>query len=395
MSAAASAAELKFTGISVAGTNEVFALGSSSFVYNVGYSPDFGYAFGSGIRIVALDGRLKLMQEKIEKELVLPEDLVQAFLVVAENKLAQVRDIKPINSFELSQIYDPENQSTMAVAKQFMREMIYWYNFYRVPSEGLNISQGEYGSRKFQASFYESIAAQSQTNSTVQLLIGDVGATGVSRLAELYGEASGRKIRRIYLGSQREIDTNALARTIQSMTRENANPILIFEEVDRYSFAAKSVLTYLLHHRHLLGNASVIITESNKEPLPERQSFWDLEGTNGWGPNVDALHVVRRPASPAVYEKIIEKVLPESLARMAKMRGMKSAELALPSPIVERLALAVYGLQEKTGVSQVRTLFDALERANKHICDEELNSTSEMQNWLTAVKDYEEAIIFR
>jgi hypothetical protein len=306
---------------------------------------------------------LQLIQDEIERHLVLPQSLVRSFIMVGEKRIsARARPLR---------LTVKRVQRGPEAAKKFVRA---------------SLASGAYFLPRGQ-------------HPTVQLLIGDAGASGVSDLVRLYAEARGRHILGFSFFGRPDLKT--VAQKIQDELDVNPSPIILIENLEHLSPEALQALEALIKYPALARNATIILTTESHSLLPpfhegsEVLANYGVEFLKDLKPYIDVIHVVRRPQSPNYYRRILEIKVKELLTRLAFLHKLVSPPvLADEDRILNDLARGLFEAQERMGHSLLRTTEFLLAQADVNNCEDFLSPRPDVnnENLVKAIEAYGKAL---
>ncbi|MBK7844603.1 MAG: hypothetical protein IPJ71_13085 [Bdellovibrionales bacterium] len=289
---------------------------------------------------------LQYLLNHIQASVALPQTLLRTFISVAEKSLKPKKDNYPIS---------PDRYPENSIARLFIQESISaaFYHLkgnYQLPYQmGLLLSDG---SESLSAEALREVQRDSTTKrGTVQILFGDVGASGVSSLVTEYAKASGRQLEHIHAGWH-FVDIRALAAEIQGHVRQGNAPILYFDQLNRYPDEILEAVAALTENRALIGNASLIVSFK-----PDAFGGTNRNLLNRIVSSSEALHTVGHPRSWHYYADFIRINLPAVLNLIArKNQHNKNLILMNEESTITQLANASWNIQEDTGRSLFREL---------------------------------------
>lgn len=293
------------------------------------------------------DSRLQSIQDKIDEKLVLPPSLVRSFILVAENRIPQTRSIE-LNG------QDPDVLDDMfRIQYHRVKSSIPPLYLYKPRNRGAKLRKATQFLNKYSATH----------ESSVQVLIGDEGASGVGSLVEKYAKATKRQLVRPG-ESQSVLD---LLDQIARQSFSGKRPVVLVDQLNLASEHKLNLVLCLLKNRALLGDASLVIGlgshhywsyEKTKPPIQSLgEAFVATNAQDSRGHALaaivslaDSVHLVRMPQSIKYYQAIVSMLVAKNLKRS------KNVQLKNQKKIIKLLAASAFDLQQTLDHSMVNLL---------------------------------------
>jgi hypothetical protein len=292
--------------------------------------------------------QLQDLLNHIQESVTLPQSVLRTFISVAE---------KSLNPKKNNHTVSIDSYPKDSIARLFIQESIsaafYHLNGYSQLKYKMLMPLSDHSESLSPQALSEVQSASWHERGTLQVLIGDVGASGVSSLVTEYAKASERQLVLIHPGW--DPDIRELAWKIQRRVRQGNAPILFFDQLGRQPTEVLEAVAALTENRALIGNASLIFSF-------KADSFnMNNSGIKRIFSSSEAFHVVGHPRSWHYYADFIRINLPAPLNQIARRNDQaKNPILINEGLIVTQLAKAAWELQEATGRSMFRDLGMAL-----------------------------------
>ncbi|MCB9025274.1 MAG: hypothetical protein H6625_03080 [Bdellovibrionaceae bacterium] len=315
------------------------------------------------------DQKLQILKNTIDENIVLPFSLVKSFILLAEKRILTrppyEKLVPRINShvdrFVLTESYDlmkeGRNKNNL---EDYLNE-----SFKSASRVNSAFSDFNFNAREY--------------NPSVQILLSDDGSTGDTQLVLSYAKASGRLL--FDVNSLRTLyQKGELLSKIQKIVHKGASPVIYIKDLNNYSDDFLKDILVLLENKILLGNASLIISIDGLLHSKYDNYHPDFDATKRTLLDVfevnisensklirkiakyaDGIHFVRFPQSAFYYKKIIENLVPKTLASYSEQYNkIKTIRLEYQSTLVSDLAEAVFELQQHTKQSLIKPLVEVI-----------------------------------
>ncbi|MBK9040138.1 MAG: hypothetical protein IPL83_13405 [Bdellovibrionales bacterium] len=291
---------------------------------------------------------LQYLLNHIQESVTLPQTVLRTFISVAEKSLKPKE-----NNYPISLDSYPED----SISRTFIQESIsaafyYLKGYYQLPHRMLRLLSDS-SERVSPRVLSEVLSDSWHERGTIQVLLGDEGASGVSSLVTEYAKASERQLVQIH--PRWNSDISDLAGEIQSHVRQGNAPILFFDQLGRHPAEVLEAVAALTENRALIGNASLIVSFKPDAFNMNNSHIKRIVSSS------EAVHIVGHPRSWHYYADFIQINLPAALNQIARRNDhAKNLSLINEGLIVTELAKAAWELQEATGRSTFRDLQLAL-----------------------------------
>lgn len=291
---------------------------------------------------------LQYLLNQIQESVTLPQTVLRTFISVAEKSLKPKENNYPISLDS----YPEDSISRLFIQESISAAFYYIKGYYQLPHKILRLLSDS--SERVSSRVLSEVQSDSwNERGTLQILIGDVGASGISSLVTEYAKASERQL--VHIHPMWNSDISDLAEEIQMHVRQGNAPILFFDQMGRQPAEVLEAVAALTENRALIGNASLIVSFKAGAFNINNSHVRRIVSSS------EAVHVVGHPGSWHYYADFIRINLPAALNQIARRNDhYKNLVLNNEGPIVTQLAKAAWDLQQATGRSTFRDLQLAL-----------------------------------